>query len=145
MLLSAMAGLACDHKNTSPPPGAPIFLRSRRLLGEDPLDIETPLSRENKTHTGAEVTPLHFDAEHQPVLLAAAREALSLEEKNEGEKVAASVSDDAADSDWPSADDDARVRLIGHGKKGKAAAAALFAGAATIVALCAARRDIVPF
>lgn len=85
------------------------------------------------------------------LLLAAAREAFSLEEGREGGgKVApAADSDDAADRDWPSADDDAdgdasRVRLSGHRRKKGKAAAALFAGAATLLVLCAARRVILP-
>lgn len=49
--------------------------RSRRL-GEEPLDIEAPLSRDNKIDTGAEVVPLNFDLEHQSEALAATCDAL---------------------------------------------------------------------
>ncbi|CAN0574963.1 unnamed protein product, partial [Ectocarpus sp. 12 AP-2014] len=35
---------------------------TRRLLGEDPPDIESPLSGDNKTYSRAEVTRLHFTA-----------------------------------------------------------------------------------
>lgn len=117
-------------------PPLPTSLRSRRLLGEEPLDIESPLSRENKTYTGAEVIPLQFNAKHKSVLLAAAREIFSAEEQ-EREKVSVNV---AAGSDGPSVD--ARVRKIGH--RNKAKVATLLAGAATLAALYAARRVIVP-
>lgn len=84
------------------------------------------------------MTPLRFNAEHDTVLLAATREAFSLEEEGGGGEVAV----DAADGDGPSAA--AGVRKISH--RNKTRAAALFAGVATLLAaLYAARRIIVPF
>lgn len=68
-----------------------IMLRSRRLLGEDPPDIESPLSGDNKTYSGAEVTRLHFTAEHQAALKAATQEVFSLKEGNEKREVGADV------------------------------------------------------
>lgn len=103
-------------------------------MGEDPLDIESPAGSE-RTYTGAEVTPLHFTAEHQRVLHAASREIFSLEEM-----VGDGVTVGATDGDDPAAP--ARPQKLGH-KKTKAALLAtgvmgLFAG------LYAARNTIFP-
>ncbi|CAN0417666.1 unnamed protein product [Ectocarpus sp. 12 AP-2014] len=64
---------------------------TRRLLGEDPPDIESPLSGDNKTYGGAEVTHLNFTAEHQATLKAATQEVFSLKEGNEKREVGADV------------------------------------------------------
>lgn len=66
-------------------------LRSRRLLGEDPPDIESPLSGDNKTYSGAEVTRLHFTAEHHAALKAATQEVFSLKEGNEKREIGVNV------------------------------------------------------
>lgn len=83
------------------------------------------------------MTPLQFKAGHEDALLAAAREVFSLEQEV-GKEVAIN---DATDSDGPSAG--ARVRKKRHRTK-KAKATVLFAVAATLAALYAARRMIVP-
>ena len=56
-----------------------------RLLGEDRLDLESPLSGDKRAYAGVEVTPLQFNAEHEDALLVATREVFSLgNEKREG-------------------------------------------------------------
>lgn len=106
----------------------PDNFNTRRLLGEAPRDIESPLGSSG-TSIGVEVTPLQFTAEHQTVLLAASREILSLQEDGSNVADARTNSDDA--------------RLGSH-KRPKAALLAtgvtgLFAG------LYAARHTVFPF
>ncbi len=106
-----------------------------RLLGEDRLDLESPLSGGNTAYAGAEVTPLQFNAGHQGALLAATREAFSLE--NEQHEV---VVVDIAD---PAAAGSAGLEKRGH-RKIKAAVLATGVAAA-IAGLYAARRVIFAF
>lgn len=111
----------------------PQNFKIRRLLREDPLDIESPAGS-SRTYTGAEVTPLQFTAEHQTVLLAASREIFSLGEKN-GDGAAVDNSDDP-------------TRAASLGKTGhKKTKAALFATGVTglFAGLYAARHTIFPF
>lgn len=91
----------------------PILHKIRGLLGEDPLDIESPAGS-SRTYTGAGVTLLQFTAQHQAVLLAASREIFALEEN-----AADAVAVDATCSDG-SAADGARLEKLGR-KKTRAA------------------------
>lgn len=49
-------------------------LKHSRQLGEQPLDMEAPLSGDNKTETGAEVVPLAFKEEYETAALAITRD-----------------------------------------------------------------------
>lgn len=104
-------------------------------MGEDLLDIESPPGS-GRTNTGAEVTPLRFNAEHDTVLLAASREILLSLNGKGGDGVAV----DANNGDTSAAA--ASIEKVGH-KKTKTALLAtgvtgLFAG------LYAARHTIFP-
>lgn len=109
--------------------------QTSQLLGEDRLDLESPLPGDNKAYAGVEVTPLQFNVGHEAALLAATREVFSLEnEQQEGVVV------DIVD---PAAACSAGLEKRGHRK---IKATLLATGVAAVCAgLYAARRVIFAF